>query len=244
MILPGSFQRKILAALFILCAALALGHAHALSDWACAPGERYCRSVYVVHNAWHAGIVLRHEDLTVDTLPELNDFPGARFVEFSWGDKDYFPDPDAGISLGLKAAFWSSGSVLHLVGLTKSLQAFYPSAQIVELRLALPAYARLIAYLSRSFSRPQTGKAQASPGLVANGRFYPSIHRFSLLNTCNTWVAEALQTAGLPVWPGLVITAGQLAEQIAKIKDADSNRLELSNRLFTIRAAPFKMTGY
>jgi hypothetical protein len=40
-----------------------------------------------------------------------------------------------------------------------------------------------------------------------------------LLKTCNTWVAEALQTAGLPVWPGLVITAAQLGEQIAKIKD-------------------------
>jgi hypothetical protein len=37
------------------------------------------------------------------------------------------------------------------------------------------------------------------------------------MNTCNTWVAEALETAGLPVSAGLVITAGQLAEELDKI---------------------------
>jgi uncharacterized protein (TIGR02117 family) len=212
------FRRIPSASVFILCLALPLGSAYGLSEWACAPAERDCRSVFIVHDSWHAAIVLRYKDLTIETLPELDAFPGARFVEFSWGDRDYFPDPNPGISLGLKAAFWSSGSVLHVVGFTENLETFYRSGQIVELRLALPAYARLIAYLSGSFARAQTRSAQASPGLVANGRFYPSTHKFSLLKTCNTWVAEALQTAGLPIWPGLVMTSGQLADQIAKIK--------------------------
>ena len=220
MMLRGKFPRTILASVFILCVALAWDKAHALADDACAAGDRYCRSIYVVYDSWHAAIVLRYEDLTIQGLPELNDFPGARFVEFSWGDKDYFPDPNAGISLGLKAAFWSSGSVLHVVGFTENLETFYPSAQMVELRVALPAHAQLIAYLSGSFARPQTGSARSRPGLVANSRFYPSTHKFSLLKTCNTWVAEALEAAGLPVWPGLVITAGQLADQIVKVTDA------------------------
>jgi uncharacterized protein (TIGR02117 family) len=200
--------------------ALASGGAYAQSEWGCVPGDRDCRTVYVVHDTWHAGIVLRRQDLSSKTLPELDDLLTALFLEFSWGDKDYFPDPNAGISLGLKAAFWSSGSVLHVVGFSKRVESFYPNAQIVKLNLAQPAYARLIAYLSRSFARPQTGRAPAEPGLVANSRFYPSNRRFSLLNTCNTWVAEALEHAGLPVWPGLVITAGQLADQLAKIREA------------------------
>jgi uncharacterized protein (TIGR02117 family) len=206
--------------IYLLCCTLGFGGASAQSDWACPPKDRYCRPVYIVHDSWHAGIVLRRQDLTRKTLPELDDLPGAVFVEFSWGDKDYFPALRPGISLGLKAAFWSSGSVLHVVGLSSTVESFYPNAQIVELHLAQPAYSRLIAYLSGSFARPQTDKAPAEPGLVANGRFYPSNRRFSVLNTCNTWVAEGLQTAGLPVWPGLVITAGQLADQLAKIKQA------------------------
>ena len=205
--------------IYLFCCALAFGGAYAQSNWVCAPADRYCRPVYIVHDSWHAGIVLRRQDLTGKTLPELDDLPGAVFVEFSWGDKDYFPAPSPGISLGLKAAFWSRGSVLHVVGFSNDIESFYPNAQIAELHLAQPAYARLIAYLSGSFARTQTGRAPAEPGLVANGRFYPSNRRFSLLNTCNTWVAEGLQTAGLPVWPGLVITAGQLADQLAKIKE-------------------------
>ena len=219
--LAGEFRRTILASVLILYTGLASCSAHTLSDdWACTREGRYCRSAYVVYDAWHAGIVLRYEDLTIETLPELADFPNARFVEFSWGDKDYFPDPSPGISLGLKAAFWSSGSVVHVVGFTENPASFYPHAQIVELRLGLPGYARLVAYLSRSFARPQTGRAEARPGLTAKSRFYPSTHQFSLLNTCNTWVAEALATAGLPVSPGFVITTGQLADQIAAIKTA------------------------
>lgn len=218
LIVSRKIRRTVSANIFI-CLALALGNAHARSGWSCGIEERYCRSVYVVYDPWHAAIVLRYEDLTVETLPELADFSGARFIEFSWGDQDYFPHPSPGISLGLKAAFWSSGSVVHVVGLTKSIETFYPHAERVELRLALAAYARLVAYLSSSFARPQTGSARGRPGLFADSRFYPSTHKFSLLKTCNTWVAEALQTAGLPVWPGLVITAAQLGEQIAKIKD-------------------------
>jgi len=186
--------------------------------WKCLPAESNCQSVSIVYDSWHAAIVLRKDDLPRAVFPELVDFPGARFIEFSWGDKDYFPDPDSGFSMALKAAFWSSGSVLHVVGFTENPEIVYPNAQIVELRLAPPAYARLIAYLSHSFARPQDVRAPASPGLVANSRFYPSTHKFSLLNTCNTWVAEALQTAGLPVSPSLVITAGQLGDRIANIK--------------------------
>jgi uncharacterized protein (TIGR02117 family) len=159
----------------------------------------------------------------METLPEVAHFPGARFIEFSWGDRDYFPHPQPGVLLALKAVFWSSGSVVHVVGLTTAPEVFYAAAERVELRLAPPAYARLIAYLSHSFARPPTGAAQAQPGLFANSRFYPSTRKFSFLKTCNTWVAEALHSAGLPVSPGLVVTAAQLGEQIAKLETAQSS---------------------
>lgn len=218
--IAGAIYGAASVSIAVLSIVLACGQAQAPSDWRCAPGEPACRIVYIVYDAWHAGIVLRREDLTVSTLPELRDFPEARFVELSWGDKDYFPDPSPGISLGLKAAFWSSGSVVHVVGLPERFESFYPNSRIVELRLAPPAFARLIAYLSHSFERPQSAGAPAQPGLTPHSRFYPSPHKFSLSKTCNTWVAEALQTAGLPVWPGLVITAEQLGDQITQLQES------------------------
>jgi uncharacterized protein (TIGR02117 family) len=214
------------ASLHIIVASLAFcltgcsSQARLMEAWKCPPAESNCRAVSILYDSWHAAIVLRKDDLPSAVFPELVDFPRARFIEFSWGDKDYFPDPDSGFSMALKAAFWSRGSVLHVVGFTENPELVYPNAQVVELRLAPTAYARLIAYLSHSFARPQNARAPASPGLVANSRFYPSTHEFSLLKTCNTWVAEALQTAGLPVSPRLVITAGQLGDRIANIESS------------------------
>ena len=194
------------------------GQTHTTEAWRCASQEARCPLVFIVHDSWHAGIVLSKSDLASDALPEIADFPSARFVELSWGDKDYFPNPDSGFFMALKAAFWSSGSVLHLVGFDGDVRGFYPKAEVVELRLSAPAYDRLIAFISASFARaPDRGRAQAQAGLYSYSRFYPSPLHFSLLNTCNTWVTRALEATGLPVSATGVITAGQLADQLGKI---------------------------
>jgi uncharacterized protein (TIGR02117 family) len=202
----------------LLCLLLLAPPGHASVEWKCKAPPPSCRPVFIVHSAWHAAIVLRKGDIASDRVPELADFPDAQFVEFSWGDKDYFPNPDAGVFAGLKAAFWSSGSVVHVVGLSRDWQAFYAGAAIIELRLVPTAYGRLLDFVSKTFSRPAPEyRAQAYPGLFVHSYFYPATRRFSLLRTCNGWVAEALESAGLPIAPSYVITAGQLSEQIGKL---------------------------
>ncbi len=123
-------------AAILLCLADRLAYPEAASQWACTDSEPTCKSVSIVHNSWHAAIVLRKSDLAERTMPELADFPAAQFIEFSWGDKDYFPDPQSGIFGAIKAAMWSSGSVIHLVGFTDTVENFYRGATITELRLS------------------------------------------------------------------------------------------------------------
>jgi uncharacterized protein (TIGR02117 family) len=163
--------------------------------------------------------VLPRDQLPGALFPELVDFPGADFIEFSWGDRDYFPDPDSGIWLALRAAFWSRGSVLHVVGFNDSIAAFYPRAEIVALQLGEPAYQQVIGYLSASFARAAGAvRAPARPGLYAYSRFYPAMGKFSVLRTCNTWVAQALAAGGIPVSPGAVITASQLGAELEQLR--------------------------
>ena len=203
---------------YVLSLWLLVNAGTALADWVCAPNETSCKTVFVVDNSWHAAIVLSGDDLRIDALPELNDFPDAKFIEFSWGDQDYFPDPNSGIWAALRAAFWSRGSVLHLVGFNQNVSQFYGGAEIFEFRLAPAAHRQLIRFISASFARSNShGRAQASPGLFAYSRFYPATAKFSVLRTCNTWVAEALASAGLPISPGSVLTAGSLASQLADL---------------------------
>lgn len=195
--------------------ALGVAYPHALSQWACANKESSCQSVFIVHNSWHAAIVLRTSDLSDKTMPELADFPAAQLIEFSWGDKDYFPDPQSGVFAAVKAALWSGGSVMHLVGFSGTVDNFYRGAAVTELRLNPPAYSRMVDYINDTFARDKSlGRARAAPGLFPDSRFYPAGRSFSLLRTCNTWVAEALELAGLPISSGLVITAGNLQSQL------------------------------
>jgi uncharacterized protein (TIGR02117 family) len=151
-------------------------------------------------------------------MPELRDFPSAEHLEFSWGDRDYFPAPEVGIGLALKAAFWSSGSILHVVGSNGSLENIFPGAEIVEIGLSEEGFQLLIEFVSRTFSRSAPeAPAKARPGLSPNGKFYPAEGKFSILRTCNTWVAEALSVAGLPVSPRYVITARSLGSQVRSL---------------------------
>jgi uncharacterized protein (TIGR02117 family) len=190
----------------------------ACAEWVCTPSETSCKTVFVVHNSWHAAIVLSSADLGLGDLPELSDFPGAKFIEFSWGDRDFFPDSNSGIWAAMRAAFWSGGSVLHLVGFSENIRQFYRQAEIFEFRLTAAAGRQLIRFISQAFARTNSNsRAQASPGLFPYSRFYPASEKFSILRTCNTWVAEALASAGLPISPRSVLTAGNLASQLADI---------------------------
>ena len=62
--------------------------------WNCDSAQPGCHSVFIVRNWWHAAIVLHQGDIPETLIPELKEFPRAQMIEFSWGDRDYFPDPE------------------------------------------------------------------------------------------------------------------------------------------------------
>jgi uncharacterized protein (TIGR02117 family) len=164
--------------------------------------------VLVVHDNWHSALVLSAADLRAADLPEIRDFPDADYIEFSWGDREYFPHPDPGAGLMLKAAFCSAGSILHVVGVRREPASYYSNSDIIAIALRREQLEALIDFISATFARRAQGSAgEAQPGLSENARFYAANGTFSILRTCNTWVAEALQAAGLPIEPKWVVTA-------------------------------------
>ena len=178
------------------------------------PGNNDKR-VFVVHNNWHAALVVRKVDLSQGLVPEQDHFPEAEYLEISWGDQDYFPATEESVGLALRAAFWSRGSVLHVVGFRGAVRNYFTEGEIIELALSSESFRRLSEFVSASFLRAAPFMPpQSQPGLVANGRFYPSTGKFSILRTCNTWIAEALKSAGLDISPWYVISAGSLARQV------------------------------
>jgi uncharacterized protein (TIGR02117 family) len=209
------------SAFLCVAALLLLGSCSSRDEGERAPLSGNGPDIFVVYDSWHAAIVIRKADFAAEVIPETGDFPGAEYLEFSWGDADYFPAADAGIRLALRAAFWSRGSVLHVVGIDRTPRQYFPAAEIIRVPVSMEAFGRLERFLSEQFRRPDSAApAPAMPGLVSNSRFYPAMGKFSLLRTCNTWVAEALQYAGLPISSGFVITAANLGRRVQPLGTA------------------------
>ncbi len=47
-------------------------------------------SVLLLVDRWHAGVAIRTSDIPGDLMPERRDFPEAEYLEFGWGDWDFY----------------------------------------------------------------------------------------------------------------------------------------------------------
>ena len=172
--------------------------------------------VWVVDHGWHTGLVLERSSIPHGLLPEQDDFPAAQYLEIGWGDAQFYRTPDAGVSLAIRAAFLSKASVLHVVGLPAG-KAF-AAGDVVEIRLSRLGFDGLARLVDGSFDRG--GQRAASPqgrGLYGDSRFYAARGRYHLFYTCNTWIADALRAAGLPITPVYAMTAGNLMWQVSRV---------------------------
>jgi uncharacterized protein (TIGR02117 family) len=168
--------------------------------------------ILVTSNGWHSGIVLARADAAA--IPETMDFPDASYFEFGWGDAVYYPTPQPNLGLALGAMF-PGPAVLHLAGLPDHPARVFPSARVVRVTLSKAALAQLIAHLAAAFERSGEPRVRPSAeGLYPFSRFYPATGRFHAFNTCNTWTARALQSAGLAIEPEGVQTASELMARL------------------------------
>ncbi len=94
------------------------------------------KTIYLVSHGWHAGIVLRRADIPDRARPELGEFPNTEYLEVGWGDTDYYQIPDPHIGLILKAALLPTASVLHIVGFSGSVPAYFPYSEIIIIELS------------------------------------------------------------------------------------------------------------
>jgi uncharacterized protein (TIGR02117 family) len=172
-------------------------------------------SVWIVDHGWHTGLVLPTADLPAGVWPERDDFPGARFLEVAWGDRDFYTTPDAGLWLAVKAALASRGSVLHVVGLDRPVRDAFAGSEVVEVEVSRAGLDALARFIDGTYTRGgRTRAPRLGPGLYGDGAFYPAGGSYSLLYTCNTWTVAALREAGCPTEAGRTLTAGGVLRQV------------------------------
>lgn len=174
-------------------------------------------SIYVVNHGKHAGLIVRRADIPQGLWPESGDFPGTDYLEVGWGDWDYYQADAPGLWLTLKAALWPTASVLHVVGVKGSVADRFAGFEVIRLDLARSGFARLADYIHRSFARHGAEKAApVGPRLYGDNLFYPARGKFHIFNTCNAWLARALEAAGYPMGIFRPVTADQLVAKVRR----------------------------
>jgi hypothetical protein len=155
-------------------------------------------TISVVDHGWHTAIVVRRSDVDQTVWPEVNDFREATFVEVAWGDRDFYMADRATAWLAIKAALFTSGSVLHIAGFSSPV-----ATRFVQDEYQLDE---------------KTQPVPLAPGLYGAGRFYAARSRYHLFNTCNTWVLRALRAAGFDVTPAGAVTAGDVMREARRAR--------------------------
>ena len=155
-------------------------------------------------------------------VPEIAAFPDVAYVEFGWGDRDYYTSADPSVFQALAAGLSPTPSVLHLIGMPVPPQRFYVEVEVLAIPVSEAMLDRLIAHIDAEFDRQDGQTATPLPSALMRGAFfYPAKDDFHLFNTCNTWVARTLAQAGVDISPRGVITADDL---MARLRDVPGIR--------------------
>ena len=179
-----------------------------------APGDASI-TLWVLDHGWHTAIALRRSDVDRALWREADELPPAVFVEIAWGDREFYMATPASVWMAIKAALGTGASVLHLVAFDAPMASVFPRSQVVELRISRPGLAALTRFIADEHARNADGRAiRLQPGLYGASWFFAGRSRYSLSNTCNTWIARALETAGLPMTASGVRTAGDVMRQL------------------------------
>lgn len=173
-----------------------------------------CELVYVVNHGLHTGIVVKREDLLAVVPGLSSDWTVGNYIEVGWGDAKYYQARKTSIILAIRAMFWPTDSVLHVVSIPETPHRFFwGDVTIVALTLPRVGYQRLLGFIAESFDYAE-GRRMVSlgPGLYGNSRFYRARGSFHAFNTCNTWVARSLEVSGYPIRSrGIVSATGLLS---------------------------------
>lgn len=169
-------------------------------------------TIYLVSNSVHADIILPLTTAEHDWRPLISDtnFPRdvtqLTHVAFGWGDKGFFLETqswsDLKLSVAANALLCPSESCIHI----SMLRPEYYKER-VAVSISPEQYSNLIAYIESSFKLNETGQKIQIQGHSYYGTdaFFEAYGTYHMFNTCNSWIGQALQKAGVktPAWSPL-----------------------------------------
>jgi hypothetical protein len=176
-------------------------------------------TMYVVRRGWHIDVGFAVEDMAGPLKVARERFPQARFFTFGFGDRRYLHAHNPHFP-NMLAALWPGDALMLITALEGTPQQAFGDSHVTELTLTagqvLQAQRRMAASMSLQDGRPQSD----GPGPYEGSTYWRSSLRYSAVYTCNTWAAQVLASAGLPLPVHGVVFAGQVWRPVLRLARA------------------------
>jgi len=181
------------------------------------PSDENLREVpiYVISHGWHVGIAM-HSHYLKSRLPENPRLPDGDLYMIGWGDNRYYPDREAGVWLALRAALLPTGSVLHVVGISRPVDQYFTTSTIVKIQITEEGANRIASHIAGQFSLEGDKISFVSDGLYTESAFFEAKGWYYFPKTSNRWTAQALRETGFPITPFYAVTSGNVLRQVRK----------------------------
>ena len=184
--------------------------------------------VYVVNHGWHTGFVVPASGIH-KAMPELKQrFEHAPYIEFGWGDNEFYQAEEITSGVTLKAIFLPTDSVVHAVLVPLKVDRYFKNSEVEKFCLKDSELESLIKFISSSFYRDESGDIlKLSHGIYGDSQFYKAKGDFHIFNTCNKWTAKGLESAGMKISTTLKLTSGSIMNFLSR--EESSGRIELNH---------------
>lgn len=171
-------------------------------------------SIYVVKRAWHTGVAVAAADWPNRQWPVLADFPDSTYLEFGWGDARFYQAEQETFWLGVRAAFFSTSSAIHVIGFQQPTPQALQADEVIEVRLSAEGLRQLTESIEQEFAQAEPVPAGVSLNVTPRpNEFYSARRRFFFPRMCNWWTAKRLNEAGCPVAAWSVISANRVIRE-------------------------------
>jgi uncharacterized protein (TIGR02117 family) len=169
------------------------------------------KAIYLANHGWHTGLIVARKDIPTNAWPAARDFATFEYLEVGWGDDGFYRAEKITSGITLKALFWPTPSVLHVVGFNGAPVDYFSSSKVFRVELTPEGFERLCRFIDTAYARTSRGTTiPLGPGLYGTSEFYRADGSYYFPRSCNYWTASALRTAGCPVRPLCSVTAGCL----------------------------------
>lgn len=208
----GNRQNNCSYVLFLFCS---LGSVYSLLCGEILGEKQEKYTIALVKQRWHTGLVGDSSLFLclADLLPSVGKVSG---VDIGWGDSTFYQLPDFDIGAALSALFAPTSSVLRVYYIRSSVEQYLDRQEwVAVIALSKAQFEQLCQFLRQQFRHtPPEPISHSSTDYV---HFFPARGKYSLLKTCNTWIAEALVAAGILSHARGIITVSQLFDRICPL---------------------------